>query len=309
MRVVELSRFRKSKAGCCATVGNFDGLHIGHRAIITELRRIAEVHGLNSVLVTFSLHPRLVMGKEEGDFLLTTLEEKKRMLQELGTDLLALVDFTPKVQDMSPEEFVEEILIKEFNVRWLVAGSNHRFGKGGSGDICFLAGRLEEWGLCLSVIPPVQVNGLAVNSTRIRKFIKDGDVENARTFLGYPYRMEGVVVKGEGIGSRLGFSTANLSFPENKVKPKDGVYAVKVNVEGQDWPGVMNIGRRPTIRGQERSFEVHIIDFQGDLYGNTLGVEFHKRLRDEMRYESEEELSEQIKRDIQEARRSLQPLC
>ncbi len=305
MRIVKLSDLKGSEAGCCATVGNFDGLHLGHRAIISELRRIAEVHGLNSVLVTFSLHPRLVMGKEKGDFLLTTLEEKERMLQALGTDLLAVMDFTPEIRDMHPETFVERILLEKFNVRWLVTGSNHRFGRGGEGDVCFVASRLEKWRLCLSVIPPLEVDGQPVNSTRIRGLIKQGDVQAASRLLGAPYRMEGEGVRGDGIGTRLGFPTVNLAFPENKVKPCDGVYAVKVFLEGKERAGVMNIGTRPTVSGRDRTFEVHLLDFRGDLYGKTLCVEYHARLREERAYASEQELAEQIRKDIERAREVL----
>jgi riboflavin kinase/FMN adenylyltransferase len=305
MRVVRLTDFKRSEFGCSATVGNFDGLHLGHRAIIAELRRIAEVHGLNSVLLTFSLHPRLVMGKEKGNFLLTTLDEKKRMLRELGTDLLAVMDFTEEMKEMSAERFVEEVLIGTFNVRWLVTGSNHRFGRRNEGDVCFLAGRLAQWGLSLSVIPPIRAEGGAVNSTRIRELVRSGNVETASRLLSSPYRIEGEVVRGERIGSRLGFHTANLKLPVEKVKPADGVYAVSVSLEGETRFGVMNIGVRPTVRGRDRTYEVHLIDFKGDLYGKTLAVEFRKRLRDERTYGSEEDLADQIRRDIERARETL----
>jgi riboflavin kinase/FMN adenylyltransferase len=305
MKVVKLTEFKRSDAGCCATVGNFDGLHLGHRAIISELRRIAEVHGLNSVLLTFSLHPRLVMEEEREDFLLTTLDEKKRLLQELGTELLVVMDFTEEVQNMPPGEFVEEVLIKEFNVRWLVLGSNHRFGRDSEGDVCFLSSRLETWGLSLSVIPPIRLEGGSVNSTRVRGLIREGNAELAARLLGIPYRMEGTVVRGKGIGTRLGFHTANLEFPVEKVKPRDGVYAVNVGIEGVKRPGVMNVGTRPTVGGQGRTFEVHVIDFEGDLYGRTLAVEFHKHLRDEQKYGSEGELADQIRKDIERAREVL----
>ncbi len=304
MKVLQLSDLPLLIESSSVTVGGFDGFHKGHVFILNELINGARRRGEPSILVTFKIPPRIVLTGEP-DSLLMTPEEKIETAKDFGLDYLLLLDFTDELREMGAFEFLHTILIEGLKARRIVLGFNHHFGRNREGDIHFLANHLEEFGFVLTVIPPIKINGRTVSSSLVRQLLREGKVEDARSCLGRPYSIRGRVVKGQGIGERIGYRTANLQVDPLKLIPSDGVYVVKVIVKNGTYGGVMNIGRRPTVDGQRRSVEVHLIDYNGELYGCTLNVEILKRLRGEKKFDDLDSLRRQIEHDIEEAKRCL----
>lgn len=288
-------------------LGNFDGVHLGHQVLISEVvKRAGELAGTPAIF-TFEPHPAAVLTPQDMPPMLLTSQAKQSLISRLGIQLLLEVPFTREFARITPEEFVEQILHRELGVKAVYVGYNFTFGYRGSGT----AGQLEELGhrhgLEVHVIPPVKFEHQPVSSTVIRQHILTGDVWGARKLLGYYPFIEGMVVSGDRRGSQLGFPTANMEIPIDVIAPANGVYTVKVQVDGDAYWGVANIGTKPTFQGQysKRNLEVHLLDFCQDLYGKQMVVLFTRRIREEKRFQSVAELVEQIHRDIDTARASV----
>ncbi len=282
------------------TVGTFDGIHRGHQQVLAELLRVARDRRERSVVVTFDPHPLRIVRPHEAPRLLTTRAEKEALFAAYHIDVIAFVPFTHELAQYDPARFVNEILIGHFGLAHLVIGYDHGFGKGRSGDVEMLRKIGAQKGFEVDVIEPFQADGENVSSSKIRSKLLAGDVVGAAHGLGRPFSLTGTVVKGDGRGKDLGMPTANLEVAEpEKLIPLEGIYAVRA----QGRPAVMHIGPRPTIPGANPSLEVHIFDFSGDLYGQALTVEFHKRIRGIEKFESLEELAAAMQEDARVARK------
>jgi len=286
------------------TVGTFDGVHRGHQAIIEYLRtRSREKEGV-STLVSFDPHPRSVVhGKDVP--LLTTVRERADILEELGIDRLVVIPFSEEFAQLKPEKYVTEVLVQRIGLQEITVGYDHRFGRNRAGDVDLLRKLGPDYGFQVDVIPAQEVDHDVVSSRRIRTVLREeGDVGKAEELLGRPYQLEGVVARGEGRGRQIGYPTANLALQDaRKLIPKRGVYATLVQLpDGSRHGGMMNIGRRPTFDGMDVTVEVHLFDFDGDLYGERLSVQFLQRLRDEQKFDSPDALVMQLSEDEQHCR-------
>ena len=283
------------------TTGTFDGVHLGHKKIIQSLKDEAAKIGGETVIFTFWPHPRLVLFPDGNDLkLLNTLDEKIALFEKTGLDHLVLFEFTPEFSRLSALEYVRDILVDKLGVKKLVIGYDHRFGKNREGDFSQLKELSELFDFSLKEISALDIDEVNVSSTKIRRALEAGDVSLAKAFLSYPYFINGEVIHGEALGRKLGYPTANLSLKDTfKLIPAKGVYAVKVNVDGTVFNGMLNIGTKPTFKdGKEVFLEVHLDAFSGNLYGKTLRVEFIERLRDEQKFSDTEELKRQLGNDL-----------
>lgn len=283
------------------TVGTFDGVHRGHQAIIEYLHRRAEEQSGPSTLVSFDPHPRSVVHGEEVP-LLTTIAERADLLEELGLDRFVVIPFSMEFAQLSPEAYVRDVLVQRIGVQEITVGYDHRFGKDRAGDVDLLREFGGTYGFDVDVIPPQEVDRDVVSSSSIRALLgEEGAIEQANERLGRPYRLGGVVARGEGRGRELGYPTANLALEDaRKLVPRRGVYATTVTLpDGHREGGMMNIGRRPTFDEMDVTVEVHLLDFDGDLYGEQLSVQFLQRLRDEQKFQSADALVAQLSEDEQ----------
>lgn len=289
------------------TVGNYDGIHRGQRAVLDRVVARARALGLPAVLVTFEPHPLAVLAPSQAPATLLTRGQKVRLLAATGIDLMAVIPFTPDFAATRAEEFVRDFLVARLGVRELYVGRQFAFGKSREGDLSLLSRLGEELGFAVIGLEEERADGDLVSSTRIRRALASGDVELAAALLGRPYGLTGRIVEGDRLGRRLGWPTVNLR-PDGELLPLEGVYATRVGfLEGPDpaqtFDSVTNIGRRPTVDGSRRRVvESHILDFDRDVYGAAIELFFHKRLRDEMLFPSVTELSAQIGRDAQHSR-------
>ncbi len=292
--------------GTVVTVGTFDGVHRGHWAVLQEIRARAEATGRRSVLLTFHPHPLRIVRPEHAPPLLTTPVEKKEILAESGLDWAVFLSFTAVLSRYPPRRFVEEILIERLGVEELVIGYDHGFGRGRSGDVDTLREIGGELGFDVDVVEPVLTDGEAISSTRIREAVAGGRMEEAARGLGRPYSVRGLVVRGEGRGRSLGFPTANLQVGESdKLMPPPGIYAVRGVLRRGTFPGALHVGPRPTFRGSPPATELHLIDFEGDLYGEEVRVDLVRHLRPVRPFDSAAALVAQMKEDVEEARQVL----
>ncbi len=283
------------------TLGTFDGVHRGHRRIIERTVAVARDAGIPSVLMTFDPHPREVIGRQ-GDptYLLTSIDERMTLLDGLELDACVVLPFTRDLSVLDAETFFEEYLLRRLNASHIVVGVDHAFGKGRSGSAPELQRLGQKHGIDISVVSQLLVEGIKVSSTTIRNALLSGAIRQANLFLGRPYALRGIVVRGDGVGSTLGFPTANIELTDdNKLLPRSGVYIVAVGFDGNRHYGIMNIGRRPTLSKQMHiSVEVHIFITSGNLYGQSMQIALLDRLRDEIRFENREQLIGQIQTDI-----------
>ncbi len=298
------------EADAFVTVGTFDGVHVGHQAILRYLVHRARQNGGHSVVVTFDPHPREVLSGEPMP-LLTTVEERARVLEDLGVERFIVLPFTLAFSKMPPEDFVEKILVERIGLQEIVIGYDHGFGRGRRGDSSLLEALGERLGFTVDVIPAQVVEEHVVSSSEIRRLLGEaGAVGKAAEMLGRRYALSGTVVRGDGRGKGIGFPTANIKVDHpRKFVPLQGVYAVQVHLEGRTWGGMMNIGLRPTFGGTREVIEVHIFDLEQDLYGRQLRVEFVERIRDEQKFGSVDELVEQLSKDQQRCKRALAALA
>jgi riboflavin kinase/FMN adenylyltransferase len=290
-------------AGTVVTVGTFDGVHLGHREVLSEIVRRARVSGRRSVLVTFEPHPLRVIRPQQAPQLLTPLAEKTPLLAESGIDYTYLLEFTRELQGYPARRFVTEILLGQVGMRELVMGYDHGFGRGRDGSVDTLRELGAELGFGVDVVEAVTVEGGAVSSTRIREALGAGDMAAAARLLGRPYALRGEVVHGTHRGREVGFPTANLRIesPE-KLLPPEGIYAVHGRVGEARLPGLLHLGPRPTFAGVPPSVELHLLDWSGDLYGQQVQVDLCRRMRGIEAYDSAEALVAQMHRDAAEGR-------
>ncbi|MFL0684954.1 MAG: bifunctional riboflavin kinase/FAD synthetase [Algoriphagus aquaeductus] len=286
------------------TSGTFDGVHLGHQKIIRRIREIARKIQGETVLITFWPHPRLVLYPNEHDLrLLSTFEEKANLLRQFGIDHLVTIPFTQEFSQLSSEEFIRSVLIDKIQTKKLVIGYDHRFGKNREGSFEYLKEHSSDFGFELEEISRQDVEDIGVSSTKIRKALELGDVKTASNYLGRPYELNGLVVKGQQIGRSIGFPTANIHIPNDyKLIPHDGVYAVEAKVEGILYKAMLNIGNRPTVDGSKKTVEAHLFDFQGDLYNKLITVYFREFIREEKKFESLEALKNQLFQDQKTAK-------
>lgn len=295
-----------SGEGTVVTVGTFDGVHRGHWAVLQEIRARARARGLRSVLVTFHPHPLRIVRPEAAPRLLTTPDEKKEVLAESGLDYAVFLSFSRALSRYSPDRFVREILMDRLSVRELVIGYDHGFGRGRSGDADTLRAIGAREGFAVDVVRPVLAGDDAISSTRIRAAVARADLALATAGLGRPYSVRGLVVRGDGRGRQLGFPTANLGgVSPDKALPPPGVYAVRGSVRSGVYDGALHLGPRPTFPGASPSIELHLIDFEGDLYGEEVRVDFIERIREIRPFASVEALVDQMRADVSSARRTL----
>ncbi|HSJ25021.1 MAG TPA: bifunctional riboflavin kinase/FAD synthetase [Longimicrobiales bacterium] len=288
------------------TVGTFDGVHRGHWQVLEALARAAHQHDARSVLVTFDPHPLRIVRPEAAPPLLSTPAEKMEILAQADIDRVAFLRFTRELAAFSPETFVEKVLIGRFNMVHLVIGYDHGFGRGRSGDVETLKEIGARMGFGVDVVAPVDDGSEPVSSSRIRRALQDGDVAAAARGLGRPYSVTGTVVRGEGAGRKLGFPTANLDVgSSDKLIPREGIYAVRAALRDRIVDGVLHLGPRPTFAGLPPSVELHIFDFDGDLYGHRIRVDFIERIRDIAAFTSVDGLVRAMAADCEEGRRLL----
>lgn len=293
--------------GSVVTVGSFDGIHRGHWAVFQEIRRRAAETGRRSVLVTFHPHPLRIVRPEAAPQLLTTPSEKKEILAETGLNYAVFLPFTSALSRYEPRRFVEEILIARTGMKELVIGYDHGFGRGRSGDADTLRGMGASLGFEVDVVAPVLAGDAAASSTAIRAAVREGDMDRAARGLGRPYSVLGLVVRGDGRGRSLGFPTANLKVTNSdKLIPPEGIYAVRGVLRSGTFDGALHLGPRPTFRGSPPSIELHLMDFDGDLYGSEVRVDFVERLRGVRPFESAQALVTQMRQDVIQARAVLQ---
>jgi riboflavin kinase / FMN adenylyltransferase len=283
------------------TVGNYDGLHVGHRAIIAEVKSRARAINGTSMLMTFHPHPLTIVGVGEHLGLITPILLKKRLIEEAGVDVLIVVPFTEDFRKTSPESFVSDILVGLLNIRGLVVGYDFRFGAGGRGDTKVLRDLSGRYDFFFDVVEAITLAGEKIGSNRIRRLILEGDVRKAAMLLGRPYALEGRVARGDGRGKTIGFPTINL-LTEFELIPKGGVYVTKAEVDGRQYQSVTNVGYNPTFDGKSLSIETHLLSISEDFYGKEVSLYFHDRVRDEVKFEAVDQLKERIGMDVEIAR-------
>jgi len=283
------------------TIGTFDGVHLGHREVISELKRISTLSEGDSVVFTFDPHPRIVIAPQEDSLrLLSTQKEKINLMEKIGIDHLVIYPFTREFSKLSYNEFVENILVGKMNIASLVVGYDHRFGQGRKGDFNSLELLSNELNFKVEQLSELLVDNKVVSSTKIRLALEAGDILKANHFLGYRYTLSGKVIEGKQLGRKLGFPTANIETLDNhKLVPGDGVYAVFVQTGGEIYKGMLNIGIRPTVNynADHKSIEVHIFDFESDIYNSEITLYFVLKIRDEQKFDGIVALQEQLVKD------------
>jgi riboflavin kinase/FMN adenylyltransferase len=306
MRIIHnLNELTTPLPNAVVTIGNFDGVHLGHREIFRRVVRRARECSGTAVVFTFLPHPLKLLAPEKAPRLINTDAEKEVLIEASCIDVLICVPFTREMADLPASRFVEEILVKKIGVHHLIVGHDYAFGKGREGDVRFLRRKGESLGFDVEILDPIARNGIVFSSTRIRRHLLEGDVTRMVDLLGRHFTLEGEVVHGAKRGKKLGFPTANLRT-DKELLPKPGVYAVKVRRGEEVLNGVVNIGCNPTFRTEGLSVEVHILDFHQEIYGECLRLYFVERLRDEMLFPDTSELITAIAADIERARHILE---
>lgn len=293
------------------TSGTFDGVHIGHQKILARLKKIAETTNGETVLITYWPHPRLVLGSDNSIKLITAFEEKIKLLRRFGLDHLIIVEFTKEFAKTSSSEFIKNILVDGIGTKTLVIGYDHRFGHNREGSFEALSANSAKYGFTVEEIPQQEIHNIAVSSTKIRNHLSQGEIHISNEYLGYPHCLHGIVVKGNQLGRKLGFPTANIKVnSELKLIPSLGSYAVKVELEDKVFDGMLNIGTRPTLNGSSTTLtiEVNIFNFDQDIYGAEITIKFIKLIRKEEKFDSLNDLKAQLSKDKLEAQKILSPI-
>jgi len=286
------------------TLGTFDGVHIGHQSILKKVIDSTDKNKYESVVLTFFPHPRMVLEKDHNIKLLDTITEKAKKLEVLGIQHLIIQEFTKEFSNLSAEEFVRDVLVEHLHVKKIIIGYDHRFGKNRSADIHDLINYSNRYKFDVEQITAQEINEVSISSTKIRKALLEGDILTANKYLDSAFCLTGTVVKGKQLGRTIGFPTANLVLAEDyKLIPKRGSYIVSTIINGKEVRGMMNIGINPTINSNNnQTLEVHLIDYQGDLYDQTITIKFLDYLRDEKKFDSIEALKQQLQTDYQTAK-------
>lgn len=287
------------------TVGAFDGVHLGHQEILKKLKSTATQVNGTAVVLSFWPHPRHVLQSVDALKLLNTREEKRQLLSEHGVDYLIEIPFSSEFASIDAKTFIRDYLVERYKMHYFLVGYNHHFGKDRLGNFEQIRKFAIEYGFETGQVPPLEIEGEKVSSTKVRNAINHGNVKLANKFLGYPYSLSGTVMKGQMLGRTIGFPTANVAVPESfKLIPKDGVYAVLLKYKGNEFKGMLNIGHRPTVNKDihSKTIEVHIFDFNQDIYGEQVTVSFVDRIRDEVKFSSLDNLKANLHQDMVNAK-------
>jgi riboflavin kinase/FMN adenylyltransferase len=297
MKIFTLPDMNEKFPNPVLTIGNYDGIHVGHQKIIEQVVENAQKLSGTAMLMTFDPHPLSILKPDTYTRLITPLHLKKQLVEKCGIGVMFVLPFDDKFKGITPEAFIEEILVKALGVKSIIVGYDFTFGKGGTGNVGLLKQMGKEYGFSFKAVPAITMDGEKIGSNKIRKLIMNGEIERAARFLGRPHMIEGIVVRGENRGKGMGFPTINLdTFAE--LVPKNGVYVTEVEVEGKRMPSVTNIGFNPTFGGKKFLMETHILNFSRDLYDQEVIIYFHNHIRDEMKFKSIEELKKRIAEDV-----------
>lgn len=302
--ITDLKNIQKKFKNSVLTLGNFDGLHLGHQELVKMIIRRARETGAMSMVVTFRPHPLKILAPEKCPPLISIYEEKIKLFERLGIDVLVKIPFTLEFAAMAPEDFVRDVLCGTLGAKEILVGYNYRFGRGREGDIRTLRSLGKKYGFAVREIEQIAVGGEVISSTKIRTLLGDGDVEHAAKLLGRTYAITGIVVKGDGRGKGLGFPTANIA-PKHSIIPADGVYAVRLVVREKAYDGIANIGMRPTFNKKVLAIEVHVFNFNEDIYGEDISLYFIRKIREEKKFKGADALVSQIRSDIEVAKEIL----
>lgn len=280
------------------TIGTFDGVHIGHKAILKRLVETAKKENLDSVVLTFFPHPRMVLQQNVDIKLINTIEERTELLENTGLDYLVIHPFTHAFSRLTALEYVRDILVNSLKAKKIIIGYDHRFGRNRNADIEDLKEFGKTYNFEVEEISAKEIDDVAISSTKIRKALNEGDIETANSYLGYNFMISGEVVKGKAIGRTINYPTANLKLKEKyKLVPKNGVYIVQSTIEGEKIFGITSIGTNPTVGGTEKTIETHFLNFNKDLYGKEITIAFLKYIRNEETFDSVEILKQEIEKD------------
>lgn len=297
MKIFQNFRGFSSGKPLALSLGMFDGVHLGHQSIISELKRIASEKNLESAVLTFWPHPRLVFNPNEDLKLLNTLEEKTTLLENFGIENLFLKNFDEEFRNLTGEEFVKQVLVGKLNIKHLIVGHDHVFGKNRSGDFQLLEKLAPKLGFSVEQMEAVNIYNNNISSTKVRNALLEGNIKEANLMLGYNYSLTGTVVHGKKIGRTIGYPTANIETDSLKLLPKKGAYIVEVSLGGNNYKGMLSIGTNPTVNGQKLTTEVYILDFNEDIYGKEITVKFRDFLHEEIKFEGLEKLIERLDED------------
>ena len=280
------------------TLGTFDGVHIGHKKILHKLTQNTPNEEYESVVLTFFPHPRMVLQEDSNIKLLNTIKEKQELLEDIGIENLVIHPFDETFSQLTAEEFVKTVLVEKFHIQKIIIGYDHRFGRNRTANIDDLIDFGKQYGFDVAQISVQELNEISVSSTKIRNAILDGNMTLANDYLGYSYFITGTVITGKQLGRTIGFPTANINIAENyKLIPPNGVYLVQASINTQVVHGMMNIGTNPTVDGQAQSIEIHFLDFEANIYNQELKISIVQRIRDEKKFNSLQDLQEQLQKD------------
>ncbi len=278
-------------------LGNFDGVHLGHQKLLAELKNLSVKKNLKSVIITFEPHPSKVLNPQKADQLITTSSQKESIIRSYGIDFLVFSPFTIEFSKINYRDFIYDHLIPKYNAKLIIVGYDYRFGYKGEGNAARIKEICKDEGIDVVIVPPVTYEGKIVSSTLIRSLIRKGDVLKARELLGRYFSIKGKIIHGDGVGTKLGYPTANVTIPADIILPACGVYAVLVSRCGKTYHGVANLGYKPTFDGKEIRLEVHIFNFDQEIYGEEVEVKFIKNIRKEVKFDNVEQLIAQVKND------------
>jgi len=300
MRIFDNLKSYSSKKESILTIGTFDGVHIGHNKILKRLIQDSKKNNLSSLVMTFFPHPRMILNKSHEIKMIDTIDEKINLLEKTGLDNLIIHPFDNNFSKIRAKEFVEEILVKKLKIKEIIIGYDHKFGKDREASVEDLKKFGKDYMFTVKEIPAQEIDSIAISSTKIRDAILNGEIEKCNKFLGRNFILTGKVVYGEGLGKKIDFPTANIEIKETyKIIPKNGVYLVKTKINSNTYFGMMNIGIRPTVGGRNKSLEIHFFNFKDNIYGKNVSIEIIKKIRDEEKFSSIDQLKIQLKKDEQ----------
>ncbi|MDY3536716.1 bifunctional riboflavin kinase/FAD synthetase [Riemerella anatipestifer] len=297
MKVISSISDYKNTSPTALSIGMFDGVHLGHQSIIKNLKEISDEKKLSSGLLTFWPHPRTIFNPNENLKLLNTLTEKTSLIENLGVDFLFLQNFDEDFRNLSADDFVKKILVDKLNVKYLIIGYDHRFGKDKKGDFSLLQKMATEFDFEVQQLDAIQLENQNISSTKIRNAITNGDFKSANDMLGYHYPLSGKVIHGKKIGRTIGYPTANISIDNIKLLPKKGAYIVEVWINNLFYKGMLSVGTNPTVSGTELSVEVYILDFNKDIYDQDITIKFRDFLHEEIKFDGLEALIKKLDED------------
>ena len=300
MRIFDNLKSYSSEKESILTIGTFDGVHIGHNKILKRLIQDSKKNNLSSLVMTFFPHPRMILNKSHEIKMIDTIDEKINLLEKTGLDNLIIHPFDNNFSKIRAKEFVEEILVKKLKIKEIIIGYDHKFGKDREASAEDLKKFSKDYMFTVKEIPAQEIDSIAISSTKIRNAILNGEIEKCNKFLGRNFILTGKVVYGEGLGKKIDFPTANIEIKETyKIIPKNGVYLVKTKINSKTYFGMMNIGIRPTVGGTNKSLEIHFFNFKDNIYGKNVSIEIIKKIRDEEKFSSIDQLKIQLKKDEQ----------